>query len=425
VTADDEALLARLAPAAHGPNGVPSPDDVRNRERAAEIAQAALADLLLPGGVRTSVLGPGWSRDLDLHVRALPAPDRLRDLGWLCLDDLLRRLGSPGAGRWAVVDANLVLTAADFHLSPPPDPLDATLQRCLSRREVRLREVLELRAHVRAGATLPAGHPAVAAAADAELALGGDLLSAFGATAPRMPPVPVAYRQWRAPIGALRRRIRRPYVVAVSGVDGSGKSTLVRQLAAQLERAGVRSTCVWSRPGMGLGPIEHVAAAAKRLLRQDASPGLRAMAQGQGAELRSRRGLVGSVWALVVAGAFVVDANRQHAAAAGGVVLYDRHVPDALATLDFAYEGADLRLPRAMVRHLLPSAGVTVYLDVPADVAVARKPGDTLGDIAVRRQLDSYADWRGTVPGLIVLDATRPREEIAAEALGAVLRVPK
>jgi len=130
----------------------------------------------------------------------------------------------------------------------------------------------------------------------------------------------------------------------------------------------------------------------------------------------SRRGAVGYAWALLVSCSFLVGVWRQQRSARG-VVLYDRHLVDALATLDFAYEGVDLRLQHRLVRALLPRADVRLYLDVPADVSVARKPDDVLGEHAVRSQLAAYARWLDRIPPTVRLDATRPTVDLVTEAL--------
>jgi thymidylate kinase len=118
--------------------------------------------------------------------------------------------------------------------------------------------------------------------------------------------------------------------------------------------------------------------------------------------------------------AYVRDVRRRHRRAEG-IVLYDRHLLDALVTLDFAYEGVDLRLHHGVVRTLLPQAALSFYLDVPADLAVARKPGDLFGRHAVERQLEGYAGRRNGISGLEVLDATRPEEELARTVLLRIL----
>src|SRR4051812_3539146 len=145
------------------------------------------------------------------------------------------------------------------------DPVRAALDRCRERSEVRLRDVLELRELRRREQPFPVDAGELSTAAQIESGLGGRLLAPWASGSSAAAPAP------------LRSR-RRGAVVAVSGVDGSGKSTVRTALTAELECAGVPVTTVWVRPGMGLGRLTRLAAWAKRLLRQDPQPGLRAMA---------------------------------------------------------------------------------------------------------------------------------------------------
>jgi thymidylate kinase len=210
--------------------------------------------------------------------------------------------------------------------------------------------------------------------------------------------------------------MRKRYVVSFSGVDGSGKTTLMDALTTDLENAGVPTSRVWLRPGMGLGWIAALAGRVKRLLGADPRPGVGVLAADPDSVLASRRGVQGWVWSLIVVTAFVVGVRRQHGASSG-VVLYDRHVADALATLDFAYAGTDLTLQRWMITTFTPSADVAFYLDIPAEVALARKPGDVIGAAAVRRQLEAYRSWLPRLRGVRRLDATRTPHALRSDAV--------
>lgn len=415
---DDAALLRALPPQRWPSNGVPSAALAEDRERAAALVRQHLSDFVYPQGVRVSVLGPAWSSDIDVHVRALPTQDLLRSLGWLPVGALLRRLGLRGADRWAVIEDGRVLTAVDFHQRPPADVLELVIARCRRRRQVRLREVLELRALVRAGGSLPDRDPVVRTAARIEAGLGGSLLHRWSGGAPTLPPATISILP-RAPAFLSRIRRRRLHV-AVTGVDGSGKSTLCRALQENLHRAGVPSGIVWTRPGMRLGALELVARVGKRILRQDDAPGVGRVARGDGTSLPSRRGATGRLWALLVTQAFLRDLHRRRRAAEG-VVVFDRHLADALVMLDVAYQGVDLRASEALVRRFLPPAAVTLWLDVEPEVAASRKPDDAFGTEFVRRQVERYRLRVREVETLRRLDATRPPRDVAAEALQVVL----
>jgi thymidylate kinase len=426
--ADDEALLARIRESWQARNGVPDELDGAARERAAEIVEAALEDVLQPDGLRTSILGPAWSRDLDLYVTALPPRARLEALGWIELDGLLLRLGHAGKGRWAVTEQGEVLALADLQQGRPPDRVTSVLARCRRRREVRAREVLELRALARAGETLPPDDPVMAVAAGVEAGLGGDLLAQWRTGSPVSGPAPLASWRRRPPFALVRRivaavRPRRRVVVAVSGLDGAGKSTLARRMARDLRRVGIPAMVIWTRPGMRVGWLGGLGKMAKRLLRQDRSAGVQRIGRGEAAaEVASRRGLLGWVWALMVTLSFVRQVRKEHRRG-GGVLLYDRHLLDALVTLDVVYEGVNLVVHRSLVRRLIPRADLTLLLSVPSATALSRKPEDMFVEAVLDRQAGRYAALRTEAPALRELDGTRPSEELASAAFRMLARV--
>jgi thymidylate kinase len=410
VTVTDDLLVANSSTRHLGRNGVPTPAQERDRDEARRLIRAALSDLLHVDGISGSPAGTAWTTVFEARVTALPDEARLEDLGWLSLEALLSRIGEPSRGRWAVVADGRVLAAVHLTTEEPADAVLTVLERASRRREVRLVDVLELRALLRQGHAFPPASAVVRAAADIESDLGGRDLVRW--TSGRRLPAPVAL-----PHGATSRK---RFTVAISGVDGSGKTTLMDAVLTDLTNAGVPTSRVWLRPGMGLGWIAALAGRVKQLIGADPRPGVGLLAADPDSVVASRRGAAGWVWSMIVVAAFVAGVRRQHAAG-GGVVLYDRHVADALATLDFAYAGTDLTLQRWLVTTFTPAADVAFYLDIPADVALARKPGDIIGAAAVSRQLEAYGRWLRRLPGLRRLDATRGPDELRGEAVTALV----
>ena len=366
---------------------------------------AVLGTAMPPEGLEESPLGAGWTEVLVAHIQKATEAGTLERAGWLRIDPLLERTAGSATDVWAVRDDRHLLCAVQLRSGSRRDPVQRVLTRARDRGEVRLLEVCELRALKQAGAAFPEASPVLTAAADIETALGHrDLVRwASGARSPAPRPLSVPRR-------------RRRLVVACSGVDGAGKTTLLEAIRSDVERCGIPVSRVWLRPGMGLGRLTALARRVKRRAGLDQQPGVSRVAADPDAELVSRRGAMGWAWSLLVTLAFVAGVRRQHARSRG-VVLYDRHVVDALVTLDFVYSGADLRLQRWLVRRLVPKADLAIHLDVPVDVAVGRKPGDLIGEQAVRRQLvayDRYATSR--VHSTVRLDATRAPHVLARRA---------
>jgi thymidylate kinase len=171
---------------------------------------------------------------------------------------------------------------------------------------------------------------------------------------------------------------------------------------------------------MRLRWLQSLGELAKRLLRQDAAPGVQRVGGGERAvALASRRGLLGWTWSLLVVLAFIREIRREHRRARG-ILVYDRHLLDALVTLDVLYEGVRLDLHRTLVRRLVPRADLTLLLNVPPAAAFARKPADMFTESVLERQAGRYAALRSQAPHLRELDGTRPAHELAAEAFRMV-----
>lgn len=92
---EDAELLGRVPRSLRAMNGITQPERSPARERPAALSSDVLADLLLPGGVRTSLLGPGSSRDIDLHLLAWLEPARLEALDPLALGECAVGVATP------------------------------------------------------------------------------------------------------------------------------------------------------------------------------------------------------------------------------------------------------------------------------------------------------------------------------------------
>ena len=243
-------------------------------------AARVLGPWLHEEGLRISPLGPTYSGDVDAYLRAPVPAEVMRDAGWLHLDGLLARVGVPEHGRWAVVVRQRVVGAADLHLAPSPDPVAHILDRC-RRMGAGHRERAELEVLRRRGMVISA--------------------------------VPRRSRRHRLRqrVGAVRTLLRPKVVVAVSGVDGAGKSTLVGMLSDSLEIAGVPTTAIWVRPGVTSSAVDRAARRVKKILRLDREPGIRKAASGDADQVASRRGVIGALWASVIIINFCLGVKAQ------------------------------------------------------------------------------------------------------------------
>ena len=222
----------------------------------------------------------------------------------------------------------------------------------------------------------------------------------------------------------------RGAVIAVSGIDGAGKSTQAAGLVLTLSDLGQEAAVEWSR--ITYDPVlRRIGAAPKRLLGWLARRAGDAHEDGADEDpgtavagaLRERVAAADHAWALTVA---VVHALGQRRALkphlrAGRVVVRDRYVLDATVQLVESYGvRRDVRLQAAVLRRACPVPVAAFWLDVDPGEAYRRKPEEyTAAELAGhrRRYQAAYAAL-----GVERVDASRDPEVVAADLARRVWR---
>jgi thymidylate kinase len=231
---------------------------------------------------------------------------------------------------------------------------------------------------------------------------------------------------------AAVRRPRRPLVVALSGLDGAGKSSHAAALRDALERLDVPAAVVWTPLGQNT-TLELIGRPAKKLLSRLRFGPLRGLAERSasgsvfsnpqvGQSASGRRSAVTAGWATFVAILNVLAQRRALArhALRSRVVIYDRHALDSLVRMRFLYgDAGNSRLQRRLIRWAAPRPQLAFFLEVSPETADARKQDWTLEQLRVQAELyndlvDSFAARR--------LDAERSREDVCAEIASDVWR---
>ena len=223
-------------------------------------------------------------------------------------------------------------------------------------------------------------------------------------------------------------RPSRPRIVALSGIDGSGKSSQAELLRVALERLGYEAAVEWSPFGQDEW-LNRLAVPVKKLLGRTGrySPDEPAQETGlertHGTALREENALVNYAWSTVVTFANELSQLRtivwhtRH----GRIVIYDRYALDSTVQLRFRY-GSSSRfgLQRALIRLLAPKPVASFYLDIPPETSLGRKDDRwSLADLQAQAGLYREEYERA---GAVRLDGLRPRDELAAEIAEAVWR---
>jgi len=223
----------------------------------------------------------------------------------------------------------------------------------------------------------------------------------------------------------LRHARRKPLLLAVSGMDGSGKSSATEALRARLHRAGVPAVVSWSRFAGDTEILDSVAIPVKRLLRQRATVADPVAAGGgSGARTpranRSTSGLLARAWVLFLA---LLSARQLRGAArlrrTGTAVICDRWLADALVDMRVRY--GRHRLAERVLSVATPDPDLAVLLEVDSETALARNADDQAGWVLadMERRYEDVA--RGL--GLLRLDARRSKDIVAADLVQATEEV--
>lgn len=216
---------------------------------------------------------------------------------------------------------------------------------------------------------------------------------------------------------------RRPVVVALSGMDGAGKSTISRTIIHDLDEAGITAHGVWTRIGLRGRGLERIAKVGRRVFSapHHAAGGDedRGMPSGPRA---ARHGVSGWAWMSALTVSFLWNISLQYIRGLrADVVIFDRHLVDTMVTLDVLYEGASTLAHRTVIARLLPTPDLSYFLDVPASIARSRKPDDIFEERALRRQRDAYYAHLPTDGTVCRLDATRTVEDLTDTITAAIV----
>jgi serine acetyltransferase/thymidylate kinase len=206
-----------------------------------------------------------------------------------------------------------------------------------------------------------------------------------------------------AEAGRAFGRVLRPtgMTVAFIGPDGSGKSTLIERVTADLAPAFRRTMKLHLRPRL-LAP----GASAAPVADPYAAPA---------------RGAMASVAKLAW---FVADylagyaLRVQPCVIRSGLVAFDRYFHDLLADPKRYRYGASEELARAAA-WLVPAPGLWVVLDAPVPVLQERK--QEVGEEAAALQRRAYLALAARVGDAVVIDASRGPATVASDATQAIL----
>ncbi len=207
-------------------------------------------------------------------------------------------------------------------------------------------------------------------------------------------------------------------VIALMGIDGSGKSTLSRSLQQELERLGVPAVARWAtlRPFL----MRPVIAAAKFLLVRKApkSADYEAHIAAKRSGMNKMR-FAHSIYFLVMTLDYLPQAWWKVGLPRllGKHVICDRYYQDLALDFAITINGDPARMMKALhtLEKWVPTPDLHYFVAVPPAVALARK--DDVPSIGYLEERDRYYRAMAVSLGLPILDGQAPVETNCARLL--------
>lgn len=192
----------------------------------------------------------------------------------------------------------------------------------------------------------------------------------------------------------LRLHSQKPYLIALEGVDGGGKSAQAELFARALAGAALRHRIVWTRGGSS-ALLRPLLAVGKALLGRSERRGQEGVSADYSlpltlADRETDRGqlfrhpLVRAVWPWLIALelGIVYQGRVRWPLWRGEVVVADRYVLSALMELGARLDHPHIETAAAarLLRWLAPRPDCTYCFDVPWETALMRKAGQESAD---------------------------------------------
>jgi thymidylate kinase len=223
---------------------------------------------------------------------------------------------------------------------------------------------------------------------------------------------------------AVRRLSRGPAIVALSGLDGAGKSFQAAHLRATLDQLGCRAVVIWP-------PAANVLFQASPALKRRLFAVLRALGRSNTHRpaaasaspsqdsplepLPRQPAVVAHALALLVAlvQTWALRRGARRVGRRADLLIYDRYALDSIVYLRHRWgDGRAFPLQSALIERLSRRPARAFLLDVPPEIAYARKQDFPIDNLRERAELYEQLYPR---LGCVRLDGKRSPEELCAE----------
>ena len=211
--------------------------------------------------------------------------------------------------------------------------------------------------------------------------------------------------------------------ICFSGIDGAGKSTLARDLVAEMERRGIRSLYVYNRLRLVISKPALWVARVLFLRGKDIFGDYEEYSRARKAVFRKRLLSVAYEQLLLTDYFFQVLFKVAVPLALGRNIVCDRYVYDTVVTdlaVDMNYTQERTKRVLKLYLRVLPKPDIVFLVDVPEEVAYGRK--DDVPSIDYLKERRHIYLEVGQQHGMIVLDGSKDLASLESEILDEVFK---
>ena len=205
-------------------------------------------------------------------------------------------------------------------------------------------------------------------------------------------------------------------IIAITGIDGTGKTTLAKNLVIALNKKGIKTTGKYGRIAPVLSRIAMSLGRGIFLRKEDANKEYLEYDKAKAKTMQN------PILALIYSLTIFVDYYIQLWIKLGPYILsnrviildryiYDTVISDLTVHLDFTLEQNNRTIHIAS--RFVPKPVIVIVLDAPEDIAFARKD-DVIHIEYLRVRREWYIRLK-EVCGAIVLDSTQEPQELVAQ----------
>lgn len=224
-------------------------------------------------------------------------------------------------------------------------------------------------------------------------------------------------------IHILKVNPQKGMLIALSGVDGAGKTSYAHALLEALRNCGLEAHYVWTRVGSQRG----FQSLAKRLMRKSIPPANTVGRQSVSDRFQTTRALLSHGWRYnawktvnMVDLCLFYNLTLRLNLLRRQIVVCDRYIPDIFVDLHLYRGGRPGQVWLKLLNWFLPRPGVNILLNVPEELAHQRSSDPECSD-SLRAQAQLYSQTQEYLKLTVVDNGNREFRDVCNELVSRII----